>query len=103
MTTGTYSFSGLTQIAIDTFALATYRSVEYTLQFADTASSSYHVTKVLAYHDGTAGYSAEYAQLYNNSSLATITVDVSAGNVRLLVTPAIATTTVKFTRSLITI
>ena len=103
MTTGTYSFSGLTQIAIDTFALATYRSVEYTLQFADTASSSYHVTKVLAYHDGTAGYSAEYAQLYNNSSLATITVDVSAGNVRLLVTPTIATTTVKFTRSLITI
>ena len=103
MTTGTSSFSGVSQVAIDTFPIATYRSAEYTLQFADSSSTSYHMTKVLAYHDGTTAYSAEYAQMYNNSSLATIVVDVTAGNLRLLVTPATSTTTVKFTRSLITI
>jgi hypothetical protein len=103
MTTGTSSFSGVSQVAIDTFPIATYRSAEYTLQFADSSSTSYHMTKVLAYHDNTTAYSAEYAQMYNNSSLATIVVDVTAGNLRLLVTPATSTTTVKFTRSLITI
>ena len=100
---GTYSFSGTSQVAIDSVAIATYRSVEYTLQFTDTASGSYHITKVILYHDGTNAYSVEYAQMYNNLNLASITADINTGNLRLLVTPANSTTTVKFTRSLLTV
>jgi len=100
---GTYSFSGTSSVPIDVVPIATYRSAEYTLQFTDTSSGSYHITKVILYHDGTNAYSVEYAQMYNNLNLASITADINSGNLRLLVTPANSTTTVKFTRSLLTV
>lgn len=101
--TGTYSFSGTSQVAIDTVPVATYRSVEYTLQFTDSSSTSYHITKVILYHDGSNAFSVEYAQMFNNLNLASISADINSGNLRLLVTPANSTTTVKFTRSLLTV
>ena len=100
---GTYSFSGTSQVAIDSIPIATYRSAEYTLQFTDTSTGSYHITKIVLYHDGTIGYNVEYAQMFNNVNLASISADVNSGNLRLLVTPATSTVTVKFTRSLITL
>jgi hypothetical protein len=101
--TGTYSFSGTSQVAIDTVAMATYRSAEYTIQFTDSSTTSYHITKVIVYHDGTTAYSVEYAQMFNNVNLASITADINSGNLRLLVTPATSTVTAKFTRSLLTV
>lgn len=101
--TGTYSFSSTSQVAIDTVPVATYRSVEYTLQFTDSSSTSYHITKVILYHDGSNAFSVEYAQMFNNLNLASISADINSGNLRLLVTPANSTTTVKFTRSLLTV
>ena len=101
--TGTYSFSSTSQVAVDTVPIATYRSAEYTIQFTDPSTTSYHITKVILYHDGTNGYNVEYAQMFNNVNLASITADVNSGNLRLLVTPATSTVTAKFTRSLLTV
>jgi hypothetical protein len=103
VTTSNFNFSGVSQVAIDTFPIATYRTAEYTLQFTDSVTTSYHATKLLVYHDGISAYSAEYAQLFNNSSLATIVVDVNSGNVRLLVTPASSTVTARINRTLLTV
>jgi len=103
VTTSNFNFSGVSQVAIDTFPIATYRTAEYTLQFTDSVTTSYHATKLLVYHDGTSAYSAEYAQLFNNSSLATIVVDVNSGNVRLLVTPTSSTVTARINRTLLTV
>jgi hypothetical protein len=103
ITSGRYGFSSSSQAAIDAFAVATYRSGEYLIQMSETGTTNYHVTKLVVYHDDTSAYSSEFAQLFNNISLGTVTTDVSGGNVRVLVAPASANVVVKYSRNLITV
>jgi hypothetical protein len=103
MTSGRYAFANGSQAAIDTFSTTTYRSGEYIIQMVDTGTSSFHVTKIVVYHDGTTAYSSEFAQMFNNSSLGTIVTDVNSGNVRILVTPATSSVVAKFSRNLLTV
>jgi len=70
---------------------STYRSVEYTIQA--TQGTNFHATKILALHNGTIAYNSEYGTIYNNTSVGTFDVDISGGNIRLLVTPASASST----------
>jgi hypothetical protein len=79
----TSSLSTVTETAIHTgLSTSTYRSVEYNIQA--TQGTNFHVTKILALHDGTNAYHNEYGTIYNNTSVATFNVDVSGGNIRLL-------------------
>jgi hypothetical protein len=79
----TASLSTLTETAIHTgLSTSTYRSVEYNIQA--TQGTNYHVTKILALHNGTTAYHNEYGTIFNNTSVATFNVDVSGGNIRLL-------------------
>jgi hypothetical protein len=88
----TSSLSTLTQTAIHTeLAVATYRSVEYTIQA--TQGTNFHATKILALHNGTTAYHSEYGTIFNNSSVASFDVDISGGNLRLLATGASASQT----------
>ena len=83
---------------ISTLPIATYRSVEYTVQV--TEGTKYHVTKILAIHDGTNATFNEFGTLTTSTSLATFALDVNSGNMRLLATPASTNSTVfkvKFT------
>lgn len=86
---------------IDTFPVSGYRSVKYLVQMSH-ASAGYHSTEVLLIHDGTNTYQTEYATIYTASSLGTIDSDISAGSVRILVTPTNANTTVKTIRTQVT-
>ncbi len=70
---------------------STYRSVEYTI--LATRGTNYHATKILAIHDGSIAYNSEYGSIYNNGVVGTFDVDISGGNIRLLVTPTSASTT----------
>lgn len=99
----TYSFPNTSIQAIDSFPISTYRSAEYFIQFSDTTSTSFHVTKLVVYSDGISAYSSEFAQMFNNSSLGTITTDISGGNVRIMVTPAATTVVAKFSKNLMTV
>jgi hypothetical protein len=86
------------QTAILSLPIATYRSAEYTIQV--TEGTKYHVTKVLAIHDGTNVTFNEYGTLTTSTSLSTFGLDVNSGNMRLLATPASTNSTVfkvKFT------
>jgi hypothetical protein len=86
------------QTAILNLPVATYRSAEYTIQV--TEGTKYHVTKVLAIHDGTNVTFNEYGTLTTSTSLSTFALDVNSGNMRLLATPASTNSTVfkvKFT------
>ena len=86
------------QTTISSLPIATYRSVEYTIQV--TEGTKYHVTKVLAIHDGTNVTFNEYGTLTTSTSLSTFALDVNSGNMRLLATPASTNSTVfkvKFT------
>ena len=82
------STTAITQVAIDTFAAATFRSARYTIQATNSTDSTYHITEVLLIHDGTNAYITEYGTMFTGSSEGTISADIAAGNVRLLVTPA---------------
>ena len=68
-----------------------YRSVEYTIQAIE--GTNFHVTKILAIHDGSSTYSSEYGTVFSNSSVATFDTDISGGNLRLLATGASASQT----------
>ena len=86
------------QTAILSLPIATYRSAEYTIQV--TEGTKYHVTKVLAIHDGTNVTFNEYGTLTTSTSLSTFALDVNSGNMRLFATPASTNSTVfkvKFT------
>ena len=103
ITAGRYNFTTGAQAAVDTFNNTSYRSAEYLIQMSETGTTNYHVTKLVAYHDGTSAYSSEYAQMFNNISLGTITTDVSGGNVRVLVSPVTQNVVVKYSKTLITV
>ena len=86
------------QTEISSLPIATYRSVEYTIQA--TEGTKYHVTKVLAIHDGTNVTFNEFGTLTTSTSLSTFALDINSGNMRLLATPASTNSTVfkvKFT------
>jgi len=72
--------------------ISSYRSVEYTIQI--TEGTKYHVTKVLAIHDGTNVTFNEYGTLFTTSSLSTFALDINSGNMRLLATPVSSNSTV---------
>ena len=105
MATATGTTAAVTQTAIDTFAIATYRSAKYVVQAVDTVSNEYHVTELLVIHDGTSAFASEYGIIHTGSdTLATYDVDVNSGNVRLLATPASTNSTqFKITRSTINV
>ena len=96
---GTTSYGSVTattatvsQTAIHSgLSTSTYRSVEYTIQA--TQGTNFHATKILSIHNGTVAYNSEYGIIYNNGSVGTFDVDVSGGNIRLLVTPASSSST----------
>ena len=83
----TISTTTTSQTAIhSSLEIENYRSIEYTIQ--TTEGSNYHTTKILAIHDGSNAYHTEYGSIFNSSELATYDVDISAGNIRVLATPA---------------
>ena len=86
--TTTTSTTATTQVAIDTFAAATFRSARYTIQVTNSTDSTYHLTEILLIHDGTTPQITEYGTIFTGSAEATFDADISSGNVRLLATPA---------------
>jgi len=83
------SSSATTQIAIHTFAAATFRSARFTVQVTNSTDSTYHTTELLLVHDGTTANITEFGEIHTGSAVeATFDCDVNSGNVRLLATPA---------------
>ena len=84
---GAETKTSTSQFALDTFAKADFRAARYIL--------------AMSVHDGSVVTMTQYGTL-KDANLATIDADISGANVRLLVTPASATSTViKFDRTLV--
>lgn len=75
--------------AIDSWAIATYRSAKYIVQI--TQGSAYQVSEVMVIHDGSTTTITEYAVLETGSPLGTITAAISGGNAELRVAMSSAT------------
>ena len=97
---GSTTTTATTQVALDTFAIATYTTARYIVSV--TQGSDYHSTEIVISHDGTTADILEYGTLRSGSDLATFSADISGSNARLLITPASTSSTVfKFDRQLV--
>lgn len=101
--TARYTTSNTSQQVVDTFSAATYRSAKYVISVTDPVNSKYQATEIMLMHDGTTTYETEYATLLSNTSLASFSSDVTSGNIRLLVTPAVANVQINVSKTLVSI
>jgi hypothetical protein len=95
----TVTTSSTSQITLDSFATATYRSGKYLVQM--TSGSSYHMIELSLIHDNTTVYLAQYGEVKSGTSLGTFDASISAGTLSVLFTPTNATTTAKAVATLI--
>ncbi len=104
MSSNSVVLAGTAQAVIDTFPVATYRSGKYTISITDgTSPAVFQTSEALIMHDGTNSFITEYAVLRNGGTLGTFASDVSGGNARLLFTPSVANSTVKFSKTLLVV
>jgi phage-related tail fiber protein len=78
---------------VSSLSAAAYRTVKYLVQA--TSGSDYQSSELLVIHNGASAFLTEYGTIESGSTLATFDVDLNGGNVRLLVTPVNAATTIK--------
>jgi hypothetical protein len=72
--------------AVDTFAIATYRSAKYILQVTCTAGTDvnkYQLSEVLVLQDGTVATMTDYGVIRSGNNLVTFTAVVNGANVEL--------------------
>ena len=86
---------------LDSFTAATYRTAKYIISI--TSGTDYQSVEMLVVHNGTTASQTTYADVATNANLATFTVDISTGLVRLLTTPTNAVTVYKVTRTAIVV
>ena len=96
----TQTTTAVTQVNLATFSATTYAGAE--INIMAISAGERHITKLLVTHDGTTADATEFGEILTNTSLATYDVDISAGDVRVRVTPASVTST-KFNTSIMLI
>lgn len=85
--TSVATFASSVQVVAAQFDKTLYQSAKILLQIKDTVTGETQVSEILVAHDGTNAYATEYGAVYTGSSpLATIDVDISGSNVRILST-----------------
>ena len=98
----TLTTTAVTQVAIASYAVATYGGVKVVITAHDSVATERGITEIIMTHDGTTAVATEYAQVNTATALATFDVDISGGNVRILATPA-STNSTAFTVKAITL
>lgn len=79
---------------LDSVSKTSVRTLRYIIQASNSTTSEYHAASILMIHDGTTVYLTEYGTVLTGNSLASFDADISSGNIRLLVTPTNASSTV---------
>ena len=106
MTEGSATTTSTSETNLDTWSASTYRSVKYTISISDSSASEYEMTEIHVLHDGTNAFFSQFGTVLagGTTELATFSVDISSGNVRLRVTPAsTSSTSFKLSRNLLTV
>jgi len=90
------------QVSLDTFSSASYRSARYFIQIVD--GTSVQLSEISIFHDGSKAYLSEYGISTNNGQLGVWDATWDATNVTLKFTPTNPTAmTIKMTRTTITL
>ena len=97
----TFTTSTTSQVTVDAFPSATYRSAKYVAQM--TSNTSYHMIELSTIHDGANVWLSQYGEIYTGSSLGTFDASITSGVLSLLFTPTNSTTTVNLVRTSIVV
>ena len=96
------SVSSTSATTVATHAVATYRSVKYTVQI--TQGSAYDYREISVIHDGTTAHMTEYGHIFTSSGLANFDATISSGNLLLQVTMlSAASATIKVMSTAVTV
>lgn len=99
LTANTKTSTSASEVVVDEWDAAVYRSAKYMIQVDNTdVSSQYQVSEVLLVHNGSATFTTEYAEVLTSTRIATTDSDINTGKVRLKVTPTVTNSTIKVTR-----
>lgn len=88
------TISTTSQTAVNLFSTTTYGSAKIIIQATDTVTGERQMSELLVAQNGLTAKATEYGIVYTGiSKIATYEVDISAGNVRLLISNASTNTT----------
>ena len=90
--TATTTTTDTAEVSVGSFAKTEYQSA--TMSVTITEGTKYHTTEIMVVHDGSEAYMVSFGTLETAGDLASFSVDVDGDNVRLLATPASASSTV---------
>lgn len=92
--------TGTSSQLVDSFQKATYRGAEYVIAVSDNAANNFQMTKAMVFHDsGADSYVTEYGTMYSNNHLGILSANANTTHVRLYLTPTVANSQVKATRT----
>jgi hypothetical protein len=86
---------GATTVVVDSFSMSRFRSAKYLLQVSNTGRGDYETSEYIALHNGTAAFGTNYAVVYSNVELGSVSVGVNSGNVEVSYTGNFAGNNVK--------
>lgn len=96
--------SSLSAVNADVFSTTAYRSATYFIQVTDNTNNNYHIQNVNLVHNGSTVWMSEYGAVYSNgSSLATFDATITSGNLAFQVTPVTANSTIRISRTSLTV
>lgn len=84
---------------VDSNAISNVRTVKYLVQV--TSGSSYQTSEILVIHDGASAYLSEFGTVTTSAILASFDADISSNQLRLLVTPVNAVSTIKVIKTIV--
>ena len=86
---------------VDSNLISNVRTVKYLVQV--TSNNAYQSSEILVIHDGSNVYLNEFGSITTSSTLANFDADISATELRLLVTPVNANTTIKVIKTVVNV
>jgi hypothetical protein len=97
---GVYTTTGTSQIILDSFSTATFRSASYTIQM--TSPLGYHVCTLNVIHNGITSDCIQFGDIKMGITVGTFTSVISSGTVQIAMSPqSTGTTTVLFVKTLL--
>ena len=96
LTSGTATATSTSETDLDFFSASTYRSVKYTISISDSTAAEYQMTEIHVLHDGSNAFFSQFGTVLagGTTELATFSVAIESGNVKLKISPASTNSTV---------
>ena len=96
--------SGTSSQLVDSYLKADYRGAEHLFSIKNNDANGFQMTKTLTIHDsGLDSYITEFAIVFSNSVLGIFSSNANTTHVRVYVTPTVANTQVKATRTIVSL